>query len=212
MATAEAAEMDREVRARGHARESFADHEMTVMEDNGKYRHLRFARPGEHSWDHWFEIVTWPGRTFVGGDIEDFVFCRGIELFDRPDINPQHWAEKLTGHGSAGVRTYSRPMLDRQVEEAFAEAADGRPDGWLDEVRAAWSDHVSWTDMAHEWPAAEATQNFKHGSFTFCDGWEWDLKDWDYHFLLSCWAAWRGAAIYRASLPPVVREGDGDDA
>jgi hypothetical protein len=208
MAAGMDAEVDREAAARKHAGESFADHVMTVMEDNGEHRHIRFARPGEHSWDRWFEIVTWPGRTHVGGDLNDFTFCRSLVLFDRPDINPQHWAEKVV---SGSTRSYCKPLLERQVEQAFADALDdGRDESWLAEIREAWSDHVSWVDLSHEWPAQEALQSFKHGGFAFGDAWEWDLKDWDYQFLMTCWAAQKGTALYLAAQPPAVRE-EGDE-
>lgn len=44
-----------------------AGHVMTVLHDDGLYRHLRFVQPDRSG--YWFEIVTWPGSLAVRGEM-----------------------------------------------------------------------------------------------------------------------------------------------
>lgn len=80
----------------------FADdtsaHRMTVLLDQGLYRHLRFAAPANSF--SWFEIITVPGLLTINGDMGTFTFARErdmLPLFRRADgsINDYYWTEKL---------------------------------------------------------------------------------------------------------------------
>lgn len=44
-----------------------SEHELTVLHEDGLYRHLRFARP--NSGQYHFSIVTWPGYLAYTGDM-----------------------------------------------------------------------------------------------------------------------------------------------
>src|SRR5580692_6155935 len=83
-----------------------ANHEMTVLHDDGLYRHLRFMQvitdelTGKQSRSsfYWFDLVTWPGNLVINGDMETFAFARSDDMFGffRGDrINPGYWAEKV---------------------------------------------------------------------------------------------------------------------
>lgn len=108
------------------ATKEFADHKLTIMRDDGLYRHLRCQKPG--TWVYGFDIVTWPGYLCVCGDIGTWVFSRErdmVQWFERMDgrINPDYWSEKLQdGHERA-----------RQTEWQYSEeyGAEGLVDvGW----------------------------------------------------------------------------------
>lgn len=83
------------------ARERFtrdtAEHQMTVAQDNGLYRHLRFNAPGTYIYG--FDLITWPGFLCICGDIQTHVFSRTADMFtffgDGESINPDYWGEKL---------------------------------------------------------------------------------------------------------------------
>lgn len=109
-----------------------AKHEMTVLMDNGIYRHLRFQRP--NSWNMGFNIVTYPGYLVYSGDMGCFVFSRLPDMFeffrtdrrndDRLGINRSYWAEKLqaTERGErGGFEEYSEDSLRQTIEEKVAE-------------------------------------------------------------------------------------------
>lgn len=80
----------------------FKDHVLTVLRDDGLYRHLRVGKPGTRIYQ--FDLVTWPGFLYVGGDIEDYVFSRVADMFDffggSAEINRPYWAEKLQAKAS----------------------------------------------------------------------------------------------------------------
>lgn len=60
-----------------------ADHKMTVVMDNGVYRHLRFANSDSKlAFNQWFDIVTWPGFLAYSGDMGCFVFSRLKDMFE----------------------------------------------------------------------------------------------------------------------------------
>lgn len=58
MATVKA--KDRETEARERFDVDVAEHKMTVLRDEGLYRHLRFQKPGTSC--YYFDLVTWPGH------------------------------------------------------------------------------------------------------------------------------------------------------
>lgn len=122
------------------ARET-AEHAMTVLHDDGLYRHLRFQREWwqppllnkQRTGMYWFEIITAPGTLIFRGDGESFVFARVEDMFEffrSPvgRINPSYWAEKLTsGRGDReSVRRYDREVFERVVKQAFVDAVRER--------------------------------------------------------------------------------------
>jgi hypothetical protein len=114
-----------------------AGHEMTVLHDDGLYRHLRFRKP-EHGDIYRFDLVTWPGHLTVCGDINDaYTFSRVPDMFEffrgTPGrINPHYWSQKLTGDRDH-VMSYDEDLFNRRVAEELKEAEEEFPG-----VTAAW--------------------------------------------------------------------------
>ena len=53
-------------------------HELTVIRDDGIYRHLRVGKPDTGMW-HW-QIVTWPGHLAITGDVgEGYVLACAVD-------------------------------------------------------------------------------------------------------------------------------------
>jgi hypothetical protein len=81
------------------------DHEMTILKDDGEYRHLRFKRAD--SGQYYFDIVTFPYHLVITGNMGEYVFgpCddilrifRGHEL---EDLSLYYFNQKcLAGHKS----------------------------------------------------------------------------------------------------------------
>jgi hypothetical protein len=177
-----------------------AKHEMTVLHDDGVYRHLRIQRPG--SWTYGHDIVTWPGYLAITGDAGDYLFARTADMFeffegDGGRINPDYWGEKLQGPGHDKHLTYSEDAFRRRVRGWL----DGREDctgeppspdlvAAVDELlrREAYNDHE----------AHRLLDEFECGGVRIDDAWEWSLKDYDGRFLWCCWAIVRGIEQYRA--------------
>lgn len=102
-----------------------ARHEMTILHDDGLYRHLRARKPG--SGLYWFDIVTWPGSLAIRGDINSaYVFSRMTDMFEffqgsrDGRINPDYWAEKLP-EGRRSAQAYSENLLLWHMRHALRE-------------------------------------------------------------------------------------------
>lgn len=112
-----------------------ATHEMTVLHDDGLYRHLRFVRidtadDGTQSRSslYWFDLATWPGVLVINGDMGSYTFGGTTEkdmlVFFRgkQQINPGYWGQKV--RGDMGLREYSEDAFCEHVTEAVDDYAD----------------------------------------------------------------------------------------
>jgi hypothetical protein len=181
-----------------------AQHEMTVLHDDGLYRHLRFMNPRNS--EYWFDLITWPGSLTMRGDIgTGYVFSRLTEMFEffrGKDINPHYWAEKLGG-GRRSVQEYSEKALRQIVTERFVEDArwNGVPAGTGKALRT-W---VLNEDLSDERQARNVLEDFAHKGYEFRDDvWEWNFHDYDDEFLWACHAIVWGIAQYDAARKPVT--------
>lgn len=177
-----------------------ADHQMTVLHDDGLYRHLRFAQP-EHSWLYWFEIVTWPGSLTVKGDCGTFTFSREADMFgffrahhgSYSAINPSYWGEKTPG-GVRSVREYSEDQAKKLITDHLAEVAESGT-----EVPASARERIADYDdegrLGYEDGARDLLAELEKAGVV-SDVWEWDLTDWQWEFLWCCHAIAWGIAQY----------------
>ena len=109
-----------------------AQHQMTVHQDDGVCRRLRFGRPGTSTYS--FTIVTFPGYLVYVGDMGEYVFQRlpdMFEFFRGKEINPQYWAEKCVAAAGSGNGIYE---FD---EDQFATEINEHMDAgeWPQDVR-----------------------------------------------------------------------------
>jgi hypothetical protein len=185
-----------------------ARHEVTVLRDDGLYRHLRCQAPD--TWMYGFEIVTWPGYLFIGGDIEDFVFARTADMFDffekgsadSEGINPHYWAQKLQGADarSSGGRKYTVEAFQFRILEwargalqAWDEEAAEADREWDDEHFAVYP-HLLIGALErevfplHPYDEREAHAALDDWQWLFGETWEWDLREFDPWFLWACHA------------------------
>lgn len=197
--------------AEEHARKVFAsvtgENEMTVLHDDGLYRHVRFARPGTSLYS--YSLVTWPGYLAISGDCESFVFRRVPDMFEffehmAPDqINPCYWAEKLAAPCNGSVKTYSHERLHAKVREWFDAVSVSMPAERRDGLRRALHEQILGDeDVEYSEDAARiALRDFEHDELWIDGTSDWQLRDWDHHFLYACWAIRTGIERYRAAAP-----------
>lgn len=192
--------------------EDVAQHHMKVLLDNGIYRHLRFASTGEHSWNQWFEIVTWPGRLAYSGDMGTFVFARLEDMFaffrGRPSdhkglyINLGYWAEKLEavdrcGGRPSGAMQFSEELFRKRVKDEVKSIinsysltrmeAKAVHDAVYDEVLSAadGGEHEAYRAL-HDFSVTIADHKIE-----FHDTWEWNIQEYTGRFIWCCYAlAW----------------------
>lgn len=111
------------------------EHALTVLHDDGLYRHLRVQAPGTRMWS--WDVTTWPGHLATSGDIADGqMFTRlpdMIQFFTLPDslrdyysdgapcIDVRYWAEKLCGGRSHEAKVYDSQTFLSRVQETLEE-------------------------------------------------------------------------------------------
>lgn len=174
-------------------------HQMTVLLDQGTYRHLRFARPGTS--ESWFEIVTSPRLLTINGDMGTFTFTRLEDMFQffrRPDgsINDYYWHEKLLASDKP-AKTYSASLFTKRIlEDATGQLDDAEVEG---EQRAAALAELkeSVLDLsADEQEATAALNSFSHDLLDFTDAWEHDFTEYSLHFIWNLHAIVDGIRRY----------------
>lgn len=189
-----------------------ANHEMTILKNDGIYRHLRFKN--KDSSFYWFEIITWPNALCINGDCGSYVFTRNQDMFNffriersglidtdkTLDINPDYWAEKcIAKDRSDGIDMYSVEKLNEIVKDHFDDYFhDFNPEGDADKeaiMMDCWRElRYSVLNREFEIDAKEDLADFdyidkKHNvSFGFGDSWEYNLRTWTHRYLWNLYA------------------------
>lgn len=176
-----------------------AKHEMTIWNEDGIHRHLKFSQPGTNNMR--FDLITWPGYLCYTGDMGTFVFSRLPDMFNffRSDkyeqasaekrektlyVNHSYWAEKLEAVDRCdGVKRYTPETFEEQVR------------WWLKErktSKALWEavkgEVLSCADDGEQ-AARQAAADFKfEGDYIFSDFWECDCTEYTSRYLWCCFA------------------------
>ncbi|MEU2446083.1 hypothetical protein ABZ588_21515 [Streptomyces althioticus] len=158
-----------------------AGHRMTVLQDDGVYRHLLFHGP-QHSF-YWFELITTPGQLVFSGDGDSYVFRRTTDMFEffrsgiyrdgSLNINPGYWSEKLASSRDAAT-SYSEELFKAEVAKTFADVEDDYPG-----IAAAWAEHVeSEFNTEYEGEALRALSEFRFGEayLAKCSACDWGFE------------------------------------
>lgn len=176
-----------------------AGHEMTVLLDQGLYRHLRFRRP--EASEFWFEIITSPGLLTINGDMGTFTFSRLEDMFQffrRHDggINDYYWHEKLLASDKP-AKTYSASLfIKRILEDATGQLDDAEAEGEQRTAALAELKESILDCAADEHEATAALNNFSHDLLDFTDAWEHDFTEYSLHFLWNLHAIADGITRY----------------
>lgn len=207
-------------------------HAMTVLHDDGLYRHLRFR--SEQSLVR-FDLITWPGSLTIQGGHGTYTFSRETDMFGffahSNGVNVDYWAEKLPG-GRDSVKVFAEHGIVRRLVEAYREYRT-----WLPRREADYERDLAAYEAApreQRWPfdrngprpatkpkmVAELRKQvrdaYEDGELNYEDGvrrllsdwesadivsgsYEWDLREYDYHFVWSCHAIRWGISQYNAA-------------
>jgi hypothetical protein len=191
-------------RARVKFEHDTAEHEMTMLHDDGLYRHLRFQKPG--TWVYGHDLVTWPGYLAITGDAGEYMFSRTADMFkffagDGDRINPYYWSEKLCSGGQGQARHYSKDVLREHVLEWYGEAKQ-ELDTFSERarLRRAIDEQILDRDTYDEGEAHRLLREFVHEGRRIYEPCDWDLREYDHRFLWCCWAIIRGIKCYQEAL------------
>lgn len=190
------------------------NHVMTVLHEDGLYRHLRFKRP--ETICESFDLITYPGGLLYRGDMGVFCFERTADMFeffrtDRGFINPSYWSEKLVGvdRGRNTVKEFCEATFDRKIKEIvlrwvrdneYHTTREQRRDLWdavMDEVIGAEADsrgdrkQIAANDFSH--------QVYPGTQFYFADIREYNFTKYTHRFLWCCYALVWGIKQYDAA-------------
>lgn len=181
------------------------DHALTVVQDEGIYRHLRFAKPGTYC--NSFSIITWPGRLCFCGDMGTYVFARIEDMFEffRHDApNYGYWAEKCEAQDrNGGIRAYDSDRFIARARELLEERLDEIDASERDAAREAFEEGVIRL-AEDERDARVALAEFDEHGVSFSDTWELNFEEYSYRFAWCCnalvWAV-KKYDEYRAVAP-----------
>jgi hypothetical protein len=182
-----------------------SSHKMTVLLNNGLYRHIRFKRP--NTGNMYFDLITAPDLLLYRGDMGCYEFERIPDMFEffRSDresyqkqgkkvpINIGYWGEKLQSVScfGDGYREYSQELFNEEIEELVQGFLEDNPEVDEEEFREAINDDV--LSMGEfECEARHAVDYFEfNGRSVFCDFFEARLTRPTYHYTWACYAiAW----------------------
>ncbi|GGJ87311.1 hypothetical protein GCM10011583_18580 [Streptomyces camponoticapitis] len=189
----------------------FASHKMTVLHEDGLYRHLRFEGTADSPFSRYpFELITWPYNLVVKSgwtfhfDIDATPDM--LDLFRKTafsgEINPGYWQEKVRA-GRDEIEDFDIGLFERQVKEHVVQAIreGSAPRGLGREVT---KEIFEWGNIDHEAGARSALDSFKYKGWTFGETWEWDFDAFTPGFLHSCHAIRHGVDLYDAARKAVA--------
>jgi len=186
-----------------------ASHEMTVLLEDGLYRHLVFADPKGGFYR--FDLITWPHNLMVRGDGFSFAFSiyPTADIFDmfkassHDGINPGYWQEKVTA-GRGDVKAWSEDKFRAWVVDE-ATSAEARYPGLVDAVDAQILRSDEHT-TEYRGSAEYAVASFSHGDYRlrFPDEWEESFDDFSWEYLFACHAIIWGISQYDAARKAVA--------
>ena len=182
-----------------------ATHAMTILRDDGLYRHLRFKRPDTSS--YYFDIITWPGYLAITGDMGANLFCRTEDMFeffrtdrkhvnDTCNINPGYWAEKIQTDGRDAHMEWAVEKFNKIITNLLNEyLADCELD---EDEKEELRDKVQTEllDPMDEYAAIESLRSWHDENFTLelCD-FPSD-KQFTFHYIWRCRAIAWGIELY----------------
>jgi hypothetical protein len=192
--------------------EDTAHHELTILHDDGLYRHLKFCRPDTSICS--FQLFTAPGTLGISGDMGTYIFARLEDMFrffDAPAgrINPDYWSQKVTAQDvHCPVRMYSAAKFRDVLLQDYADRKYAFNPPEQERLLVRINFEILRSDSLYsEHAARELLHNFEFRYqaadgrptiiFDYADTDDWDLKDYGHHFLWCLEAIVFGIARYR---------------
>jgi len=202
-----------------------ATHELTIIRNDGLYRHLRFKRPGSSCM--YFDLITWPGHLCYTGDMGTYVFSRisdMLEFFRRDTeseelpINPSYWSEKVQatdgGRHPGCVFEYDHGKYLAVVNEYLADWLEGLSEDHQEELKEAVQDDVlSLADDHDEHGNYSRAYGFSTEvggqTYQFTDFFERSMRRFTDRYIWCCRALVWGIEKYDAAMLPAGIDSEG---
>jgi len=171
------------------------NHEITIHQNNGVYRHLTFKKPD--SYHRYFNITTFPNFLVITGDMGALVFFKREDMFsyfrsDNLNIYPDCWAAKIQ---STSWRANNASFLEFDIDEIKQYAQENLNDfleknmlSELDKEELLEEFDREILSSGDEYEIIEAVRHFNCNSFNFADFWEGNYRKYRYHYIWLCYA------------------------
>ncbi len=142
-------------------------HVLTVVREDGVYRHLNFRTPGSGCYA--FDLITWPGFLAYVGDMGHFIFERTedmLKFFRRPPterlltgIDMRYWAEKCCAEETSGpgIREWDPDAFRREITDQRRKLLVRHGRDWTKDQREDF-----WSDMGNVMFTAEYEHEAVH--------------------------------------------------
>lgn len=173
--------------------EDVQNHRVTVLRDDGLYRHLRCSKG---SYVYQFDVVTWPHHLAYSGDMGSFMFSRIEDMFEffrgrrSAVIDRQYLAEKAVAVCKTdGLKRFSAERFRSLILELAESHAEGYPQECREDLLARVRDEVLWAaDQGQDYALRVAGEFEFDGSPVFHDLWDHGLEEHTARFWWCCYA------------------------
>lgn len=186
------------------------DQAMTVLRDEGLYRHLRFWK-SESSFYH-FDLITWPGYLTITGDIGCYTFRRIQDMFDffTGYLNSDYWSEKLASGGRPSVKVYDEDEFTKWLVQDFweysRELSPKQTKEWWQTLKEYVLDDFTYLGSHHH--AISALDGIRNDpgvpSEHYSEAYEHSWAKYDWHFEMCLAAIVTGIRTYKHSKTAVT--------
>lgn len=191
-------------------RRDIAEHKVTILRDDGLYRHLRCRQSDSYAMG--FDVITWPEYLCYAGDMGCFVFTRVSDMFeffrgrDGAVLDRGYLAEKAVAVDKPdGLRAYSPELFRAAVKADFKRFAADLSEDERDELRERLEDEVLSRAEDGRDVAVTAAMDFEFNEpgrrpqQVFVDFWEHCLDRYTARFWWCCYAVPWAVAQYDAA-------------
>ena len=170
------------------------DHVLTINLDSGLYRDITIKKP--HCVDMHYHIITRPEYLIFTGDMGSYVFERTTDMFGffrKEKINPDYWSEKVQ---AGKVKEYSADLAREALNQEFENWKDCT--NFEEKYIAEEKDNLDFIDTDNEFEFMNAIYNWtaNKGGVQLNDFWEYNLKDYTFHFIWCCYAIVHAIELY----------------
>ncbi|MGR3970060.1 hypothetical protein [Shewanella sp. 1180_01] len=178
-----------------------AEHQLTILKDDGVFRHMVLS---QGSFEHRFEITTWPQHLCISGDMGCYVFSRVQDMFsffrqsdDDWGVNASYWEEKVLAECKTdGTREFDAKEADQRLEQFlqwFIEGLDPTNEEDAEAISSATNAVKEFTQNREnaEWDVVYRLNNWDEeeaGGMTLDDFWDGWKDLFTYRFIWCCFA------------------------
>ncbi len=181
--------------------EDVANHKLSIIKDDGVFRHMVLS---QGSFEHRFEITTWPQHLCISGDMGCYVFSRVQDMFcffrqsgDDWGVNASYWEEKVLAECKTdGTREFDAKEADQRLEQFlqwFVEGLDPTNEEEAEAINSATNAVKEFTQNREnaEWDVVYRLNNWDEedaGGMTLDDFWDGWKDRFTYRFIWCCFA------------------------